>query len=74
MANVTVTVPVGLKERMRKFKDVNWSAVARQAIEAKVALLSTMDLLLKDSDLTEEDIDRESRAIKKRVWKKHKKI
>ena len=74
MANVTVSLPPDLKERMDAFKEINWSAVARAAIEDKLTLLSALDTLLSDSKLTQEDIAREALAIKKSVWKKHKKL
>lgn len=74
MANVTVSLPADLKQRMDAFAEINWSAVARAAIENKLALLSALDELLKDSDITDEDIAREALIIKKSVWKKHKKL
>jgi len=33
MANVTVTVPEGLKKKMEQVPGVNWSEVAREAFE-----------------------------------------
>lgn len=68
MPNITITVPADLKERMNRHTDINWSAVARKAIEHKVSILSAMDVMLADSELTEQDAE----IIKKRVWKKHK--
>ena len=36
MANVTVTVSEGLKKKMARAPDVNWSEVARQAFEETI--------------------------------------
>jgi len=33
MSNLTIRVPEELKSRMERFKDVNWSEVARRAFE-----------------------------------------
>ena len=33
MSNITVRVPEELKRRMKRFKSVNWSEVARKAFE-----------------------------------------
>ena len=33
MSNVTVRVPEELKERMARYKSINWSEVARKAFE-----------------------------------------
>ncbi len=36
MANVTVTVPEGLKKKMEEASGVNWSEVAREAFEETI--------------------------------------
>jgi hypothetical protein len=36
MANVTITVPEGLKRTMKKRKRTNWSMVARRAFEEAI--------------------------------------
>ncbi len=38
MALVTVRVPEQLRKQMRKLKSVNWSALMRQAVEARIKL------------------------------------
>lgn len=72
MSNITISVPTDLKKRMDRHKDINWSAVARHAIEHKIAVLSAIDMMLADSKLTEQDILQDAEIIKKNVWKKHK--
>jgi hypothetical protein len=36
MANVTITVPEGLKREMNKRKKISWSRVAREAFEETI--------------------------------------
>ncbi len=55
MVSVTVAVTPDLKQEMERYQDVNWSAVARDAIQRKLLVLQRMDELLKDSTLTEKD-------------------
>jgi len=33
MSNITIRVPEELKKQMERFKDINWSEVARRAFE-----------------------------------------
>ena len=39
MVSITLSVPAELKDEMEEFPDINWSAVARQAIKKKVLML-----------------------------------
>lgn len=70
MPNLTLSVSQDIKEAMDRFKEINWSEVARQAIRDRVRVLMTMNRLLEGSRLTEADIAREARAIKKQAWKR----
>ena len=73
MANITLSIPEDLKKDMAKYKEANWSAIARRALEDYVKKLRLMDALLAKSELTEEDTIEWGRQIKKAVWKKHEK-
>ena len=55
MVSITLSVPEELKKEMDKFQDINWSAVAREAIKNKVVLLKKFKEFTKDSILTEKD-------------------
>lgn len=57
MPSVTVNVPDDLKDRMDDHPEINWSQVARTAIEQKVDDLEMMDRLTSDSELTDEDVE-----------------
>ena len=37
MATITLSIPEDLRKKMRKFNEINWSAVSRNAIEKKIA-------------------------------------
>ena len=71
MPNMTLAIPIDLKEKMDHFKEINWSEVARQAINQKVFLLERMNKLFSKSKLNQTDIEKHSAQIKKNVWKKY---
>lgn len=72
MPNMTLAIPVDLKEKMDKFKEMNWSEVARQAIREKTLLLERMSQMLSGSTLDNASIEAHAAKIKKAVSKKHK--
>lgn len=72
MPNMTLAIPADLKQKMDHFKEINWSEVARQAINQKVTLMERMNKLFSKSRLDEADIQKHSIAIKKSVLKKYK--
>jgi len=71
MANLTLAIPDDLKTKMKRFPEINWSEVARQAIAEKTRALEAMDRLLAKSALSEQQANAVGRQIKRRVWKKH---
>jgi hypothetical protein len=72
MSSLTLSIPSDIKNKMSKFKYVNWSAVARVAIADKIQMLEKMDRLLSKSTLTEKDAINYGRRVNKAIWKKHK--
>ncbi len=72
MPNMTLAIPADLKEKMDHFKEINWSEVARQAINHKVVLLEKMNKLFSKSKLTDGDIQKYSTKIKRNVLKNYK--
>ena len=72
MPNMTLAIPEDLKRKMDQFKEINWSEVARQAIQEKTTVLEKMNRLLSKSQLDETDIESHSAQIKKSVLRKHK--
>lgn len=55
MVSITLSVPRDLKDRMDGFPELNWSAVAREAISKKIMMLERFREFTKESTLTEED-------------------
>ena len=55
MVNVTLSIPVELKQKMDLFAEINWSAVAREAFDEKVRDLEFIKKFKAKSAITEED-------------------
>jgi hypothetical protein len=72
MVSMTLAIPIELKKEMELYPEINWSVVARAAIQRKIAILREMDKLLSKSELTEEDTIRTGRQINKKVAKKYR--
>ena len=72
MPNMTLAIPIELKQKMDHFKEINWSEVARQAIRQKALMLEKMNKLFSKSKLNEGDIDKYTLMIKRGVSRKHK--
>lgn len=58
MATVSVYVPDELKQEMESYDEINWSVVARKAIQKKIVLLKQLDEVTRNSSLSEDDIVR----------------
>ena len=72
MPNMTLAIPVDLKEKMDHFKEINWSEVARQAINQKVLFMEKMNKIFSKSKLNEADTEKYVGKIKKSVLRKYK--
>ncbi|MBI2143179.1 hypothetical protein HYU20_02455 [Candidatus Woesearchaeota archaeon] len=70
MANMTLSVPEELHQRMRQHTELKWSDVARQAFEKKLKEIELADRLLNKSKLTEEDAERIGHKLKSEVRKR----
>ncbi len=70
---LSVPLPIGLKDEMRRHPEIKWVEVARKAIEEKIGILKRMDELLSKSTFTEEDALKHGRIVNKKVWAKTKK-
>lgn len=73
MSSLTLAIPTELKRKMEHFSELNWSEVARKAIQEKIAVLERMNELLKNSQFTEKETLDLGRVIKKKAWRKTKK-
>jgi len=54
MVSITLSIPEQIRELMRKFPEVNWSAVARKSIEEKARQLAWKEEMLKKFESPEE--------------------
>jgi len=72
MSSLTLAIPAELKQKMKSFRYINWSEVARAAIIDKMGVLEKMNKLLSHSALTEENTLEYGKKINKRIWKRHR--
>ena len=72
MVSITLAVPAELKQDMDQFPEINWSAVAREAIKKRVMMIRKLREFKKDSTMTEKDALRLGAEVSSSVAKKHK--
>ena len=72
MVSITLSVPQEMKQEMDIFKDINWSAVAREAIKRKLLMLEKFKEFTRDSTLTEEEALELGRQVSEKAMKKHR--
>jgi hypothetical protein len=72
MVSITLAVPEDLKSAMDMFPEMNWSAVAREAIKKKVLMMERFREFTKDSEFTEEDALNFGREVNMKAMKRHK--
>jgi len=73
MVSMTLAIPNEMKKEMDEFPEMNWSAVAREAIKQKLILLQKFRDFTKDSTLTDEDALRLGREVNKGLATRYKK-
>lgn len=73
MPTITLSVPEELKIEMDRSKDINWSAVAREAIKTKVNQLKLFNAIVAKSTLTEKDALELGRKVNKSMHERYKK-
>ena len=71
MPTITLSVPEDLKKDMDESKEINWSAVAREAIKSKVAQLRVLKAITLKSKLTEKDALELGRKINKSLHERY---
>jgi len=72
MVSLTLSIPKEMKMEMEKFQEINWSAVAREAIKRNIAILKEMDKILAESEFTERDALELGKRISRKIAKKYK--
>jgi hypothetical protein len=73
MTAITLSVSDELKIQMEEFEDINWSAVAREAIKNKLSQLILFKSIVNESKLTEKDALKIGKEINASLHKKFKK-
>lgn len=72
MVNMTLSVPQEIYKEMKKYPEIKWSEIARQAIIKKIKDLKMLDKLVSKSALKVEDIDKLDEIIKAGLWERHR--
>jgi len=68
---MTLALSEDIYKIVKSHKEIRWSQIARQAIEAYAKKLAILDALTKDSELTEEDIMELDKKIKQGIHKRY---
>ena len=71
MTNITITIPDELKKQLQKREEVNWSAVARKAMEEHLRKFEITEAIAIKSKLTKKDVKELDRLVKKGIAKAH---
>jgi len=48
---ITIRIPRELKEKMRKYKEINWSEVIRKALEEKIRIQEKIEAVRKIDEI-----------------------
>lgn len=70
MAHMTLSIPDELLSKMKQFKEIKWSEVARAAIEKRVNDLIVVEKIASKSKLTEKDVEEIAKSVNSSVAKK----
>jgi len=71
MVSITLSVPNELKQEMENFPELNWSAIAREAIKKKIIMMGKFKQFTKDSILTEDEALQLGREVSEKAMKRH---
>ena len=69
MPNITLSLPKDVYQIVKTHKEIRWSEIARKAIEEYAKKLALLDALTSKSELTEEDIMKLDKKIKRKIHK-----
>ena len=76
MPNITLSLSEEIKRKMEEFPEINWSALIKKYLEAKISRLIWKEQMLKELE-SEKEFDEEALRIgdkiKENVWKRLKK-
>ncbi len=72
MVSITLAVPADIKDAMDSFPEINWSAVAREAITRKIEMMRKFHEFSRESEITEAEAMQLGKQVSKAAAKKHK--
>lgn len=72
MVSITLSVPEDLKQVMDSFPEINWSAVAREAIKRRISMLEKFKEFTRESELTETEALHLGKEVSTRSMRRHK--
>ena len=67
MPNLTLSINAKIKREMQTFPEINWSQVARSAIERKLAEMKFLAEFTKESEITLEDAQELGKKVGKSI-------
>jgi metal-responsive CopG/Arc/MetJ family transcriptional regulator len=70
MANITLSLPEELYQKLKEHPEIRWSEIARKAIQQYLDELELLDKLTTNSQLTDEDARELSDMIDTKVIEK----
>ena len=65
---MTLSLPEGVYEHMKKHREIRWSEIAREAIILHVKKLAMMEKIASKSKLTMKDIEEINEKVKKGLY------
>ncbi len=74
MPTITLSVSDELKKEMEQFHEINWSAIARSAINEKISQLKILQTIVSKSKLTEKDALELGKKINKSLHQRYTKV
>ena len=69
MPNMTLSIPEEIYHIVKSHKEIRWSEIARKAISDYAKKLALMEAMLDDSELTEKDVMKLDKKLKKGIHK-----
>ena len=72
MVSITLSVSEEIKHEMDSFPEINWSVIAREAIQQRLVMLQKFREFTKDSTLTDEEALQLGHELNLKVQKRHK--
>lgn len=67
---MTLALPDKMHKELNQHPEIKWSEIARQAFDKKLKELHWIDILLNESELTEEDAEKIGHKIKSNIRKR----